>query len=386
MAALTTRRFTSAQFWSAVERTAAAPAFRVTPVGRSMQGRPIRAITFGTGPTTVFLWSQMHGDESTATMALADLLQWLARTEPDSLRDELRSRLTIVMVPMLNPDGAEVFQRENAAGIDINRDARRLVTPEGRVLKAMHDSLKPAFGFNLHDQNARNGAGERGAQVALALLAPPSGPNERYEGARSRARLVTAAIAAAVLPAAPLRIAKYDDAFNPRAFGDLMQQWGQGTVLIESGWLPDDPQKQRLRGLTLAAILTGLESISGERYRQADPAVYDRLPYNTRVPFDLLVLGGRLVMPGAPAFEADLGFAFDDPVQKRGLRLRDVGDLTIFTAFDTVDAGGLFLHPRSPMLDTLGGGPRLVLGGGAALTLRRGADPGSEVVRRVGGP
>ena len=35
------------------------------------------------------------------------------------------------MVPMLNPDGAERFQRRNAQGIDINRDALLLQSPEG---------------------------------------------------------------------------------------------------------------------------------------------------------------------------------------------------------------------------------------------------------------
>lgn len=43
-------------------------------------------------------------------------------------------------------------------GVDINRDARRLATPEGRALKSLHDRLKQEFGFNLHDPCARNPA------------------------------------------------------------------------------------------------------------------------------------------------------------------------------------------------------------------------------------
>ena len=42
------------------------------------------------------------------------------------------SSLTLYVVPMLNPDGAERFQRRNAQSIDINRDALRLQTPEGQ--------------------------------------------------------------------------------------------------------------------------------------------------------------------------------------------------------------------------------------------------------------
>ena len=172
--AITSRRFKHAELWGALDPLIRAPGLSVTDIGRSIQGRPIRAVTFGTGPVTVLLWSQMHGDESTATMSLADLIAWFASSTPEhaALRNSLASKLKIVMIPMLNPDGAELFQRENAVGVDVNRDARNLSTPEARALKSFRDSLKPAFGFNLHDQNARTLAGNTGNQVAIALLAP----------------------------------------------------------------------------------------------------------------------------------------------------------------------------------------------------------------------
>src|SRR5688572_22870545 len=137
VSAIASRRFTHAQLWGALGPLVQAPGLSVADVGRSIQGRPIRAVTFGTGPVTVLLWSQMHGDESTATMSLADLISWFASTAPEhaALRSSLASKLKIVMIPMLNPDGAELFQRENAVGVDVNRDARNLATPEARALK-----------------------------------------------------------------------------------------------------------------------------------------------------------------------------------------------------------------------------------------------------------
>jgi hypothetical protein len=45
-----------------------------------------------------------------------------------------------------------------------------------------------------------------------------------------------------------------------------MQQWGTSTVLIESGALPDDPQKQRLRALNVAAILGALDRAGWDGY------------------------------------------------------------------------------------------------------------------------
>ena len=185
----------------------------------------------------------------------------------DPLRERLRRELTIVFIPMLNPDGAELFQRENAVGIDVNRDARRLSTPEAATLRKMHETFTPQFGFNLHDQNARTRVGRRGLQSGIALLAPAYDSALSYNDVRSRARLVAAALATTFAHAIPGRIAKYDDAFNPRAFGDLMQQWGTSTVLIESGALPDDPQKQRLRALNVAAILGALDAIATKSLR-----------------------------------------------------------------------------------------------------------------------
>jgi hypothetical protein len=384
VASIASRRFTHAELWSALDPVVRAPAFRATEVGRSIQGRPIRAVTFGTGGTTVLLWSQMHGDESTATMALADILTWMRDAADDPLRARLASALTVVMVPMLNPDGAELFQRENAIGVDVNRDARRLSTPEARALKALRDSIRPAFGFNLHDQNARTLTGSGGRQVAIALLAPPTDDAGGYGPTRAAARLVAAGIAATLAREIPGRVAKYDDAFNPRAFGDLMQLWGTSTVLIESGALPADPEKQRLRAINVAAILSALDAIATGRFRAADPGAYDRLPVNDRAAVDVLVRGGTLVLPGVEPMRVDLALNYDEPVARRRPRVREVGDLAAVVALDTVDASGLFLHPAPAMLTEQRGARWLRLGAPAQLTIRRGRDAASESVRAIG--
>lgn len=67
---ITERRVTPAQLWSAVDASLGSPALRTETIGQSILGRDIRAITFGSGRTRVLMWSQMHGDESTAASAL----------------------------------------------------------------------------------------------------------------------------------------------------------------------------------------------------------------------------------------------------------------------------------------------------------------------------
>lgn len=377
------RRFTHAEYWRALAPSLRSPRLRVDEVGRSMQGRELRTITFGAGPTTVMLWSQMHGDESTATMALADIFAWLAAPGSDALRDRLGERLTITFLPMLNPDGAERFQRENAAGIDINRDARNLSTPEGQALKALRDRLQPQFGFNLHDQNARTRVGRNGVQAGIALLAPAADAERSWGPVRSRARLVAAGIARNLGTTIPNRVAKYDDAFNPRAFGDLMQTWGTSTVLIESGALPDDPDKQELRKINVAAILGALEAIATGGYAEADPNEYEQLLFNTGGAYDLLVRGGLLVIEGSPPLRADVAINFDDPVARTGGRVREVGDLSAVVAIDTVDAAGLFLHPRNEALVREGARALLPIGARAVFDLREGPQVTSRIRQRI---
>ncbi|MEO5824423.1 MAG: M14 metallopeptidase family protein [Gemmatimonadales bacterium] len=384
VAAITERRFTHADFWRAVETPLSNNVFRVEEVGRSIQDRPIRTVRYGNGPIRVLLWSQMHGDEATATMALADIFRFLSEATDDSLRERLRERLTIVFLPMLNPDGAELFQRENAVGIDVNRDARRLATPEARALKAVHDRFKPRFGFNLHDQSARTRVGTDGAQAAIALLAPAYDAARGYNAVRTDARLVAATIARLLAAEIPGRVARYDDSFNPRAFGDLMQTWGTSTVLIESGAMPDDPQKQRLRAINVAAILGALDAIAMDRFGMAGATPYESLPFNSSGTSDLLVVGAQVVLPGKHPILADIAINYDDPVARTGARIREVGDLQTVQAIDTIDVSGFFLHPSPRALANRGSASWLTIGGSAAFDVRRGPEPESALVRQIG--
>ena len=129
------------------------PKFEVHTVGKSIEGRDLSLISIGSGKTNVFLWSQMHGDEPTATQAIFDIFNFLDSNEFKAEKIAILSKLKLHFLPMLNPDGAEVYQRRNSLGIDINRDALRLQSPEGRTLKKVRDSLAANFGFNLHDQS-----------------------------------------------------------------------------------------------------------------------------------------------------------------------------------------------------------------------------------------
>ncbi|MFQ5536798.1 MAG: M14 family zinc carboxypeptidase [Gemmatimonadota bacterium] len=347
------RRFTHAVYWDAVAPYLAPP-LRVERVGESAEGREIRMITFGRGPVTILLWSQMHGNESTASMALADVARFFHDWPDHPLARRIAAGATVHMIPMLNPDGAQRFRRRNAQGIDINRDARRLQTPEGRTLKAVRDRLEPDFGFNLHDQNAAVRVGDSDRGVAIALLAPAFNQARDVDTKRHRAMQVASLIVQAIRPLVGDHVAKYDDTFNPRAFGDLMGKWGASTVLIESGAWENDPQKQYLRRTNFIALLSALEGIATGRYARYDPHSYQSLVYNGRRMPDLLIRGGKVAVPGLPTLAADILVTYERPLLREGGVISDIGDLGEREAQDTLNVTGLYLVPMPKALDETG--------------------------------
>jgi len=346
VAGLEDRAFKSEQWWDVATPLATeARGFRTEDVGRSAEGRPLRHVSWGQGRTRVLLWSQMHGDESTASMAIADLFHYLGDSPGDPLVQRLRQATTLDFLPVMNPDGAARFQRRNAQGIDVNRDARRLSTPEARVLHDLREKLKPDFGFNLHDQNVGTRAGDSGRGTAIALLAPAYNEARGVNASRARAIEVAVVIRSVLEPYIHGHIAKWDDTFNPRAFGDLTQQAGVSTILIESGAIEGDVQKQRLRKLNFLALVGALDAIATGGYAGQPHARYDELPENAAVWPDLLIAGGTLAIPGQPQAKADVLVDFDRPLLERGGTITDVGDLEGRHARRTIDATGLYIVP-----------------------------------------
>jgi len=55
--------------------------FTVKVVGKSIEGRDLSLVSIGKGKTNVFLWSQMHGDEPTATQAIFDIFNFFGSDE-----------------------------------------------------------------------------------------------------------------------------------------------------------------------------------------------------------------------------------------------------------------------------------------------------------------
>jgi hypothetical protein len=326
---------------------------KIEEVGRSLAGREIHQIEFGRGPFKVFLWSQMHGDEPTATSALIDLFYYLQKNRQTLWVVDLAQKLTIRAVPMLNPDGAEMLQRRNLQFIDINRDARSLVTPEGRLLKKLRDDWSPDVGFNLHNQNTRTSVGNSGKQATISLLAVAHDVYRNDNPGRVRSKKICAMIYESLSPFIYGYIARYDDTFNPRAFGDLISQWGTPVVLIETGALHGKSEMDLVQ-LNFVALAYALKGLADGGIENANPAVYDALPYNTGgVIFNLVVRGATIInrfrdgKTIVPPFMADIGVNtesfYSEGQRHTRANVQEIGDLGGFKGLEEVDAGGFYV-------------------------------------------
>jgi hypothetical protein len=328
--------------------------FVAEKIGDSLEGRSIYHVRVGRGPLHVLLWSQMHGDEPTATAALFDLFEYIRAHRRAPVVQRILSALTLHFVPMLNPDGAERFIRRNAQSIDINRDALRLQSPEGQILKALRDRLNPKVGFNLHNQNWRTSVGDPPKPASISLLAVAFDKKRTVDAGRRLTKRLCAVIRDAVEPFAAGQIGRYDDEFEVRAFGDNLTLWGTPIVLIETGPWPSDPPDPPLVRLNFVALATALDALATRRVDRVDPRRYESLPLNQSRLFYMTIRDATLISgTGIPPFTADIGILANRRVRMveghRELTLatviEDLGDLRTSGALRDIDASGLVVAP-----------------------------------------
>ena len=210
---------------------------KVDEVGRSGGNREIYQVEFGRGPLKIFMWSQMHGDEPTATSALIDMFAYLQTHRDLPWVKQIEDTMTIRAVPMLNPDGAELYQRRNLQSIDINRDAVALQTPEGQLLKKLRDDWNPNIGFNLHNQQSLTTVDHSTKQATISLLVVYGDAAKTPSEGLSRNERVAAAIVEALQKFIPNNIAKYDDGYTSTAFGDNFRRLGNAGD-TDRNWSP----------------------------------------------------------------------------------------------------------------------------------------------------
>ena len=106
--------------------------------------------TIGTGPKVFWLHARIHGNELHSTEAVLQVLSLLASGNPTAKL--IRDRLTVVVIPMYNPDGAEANIRQSTTPnrIDLNRDWENFAQPESVAFWKLWRSVAPDLALDLH--------------------------------------------------------------------------------------------------------------------------------------------------------------------------------------------------------------------------------------------
>ncbi len=334
---LNSRRIKHAQLVPLIEKLASETLFAVSEEGKSIEKRAINSLKIGWGSIKILLWSQMHGDESTATRALFDIFNFFKSDDFAREKEEILSNCTLIFIPMLNPDGAERFERRNAVGIDLNRDARQLVSPESQLLMNLRNQFEPHFGFNLHDQDPYYSAGETAQPAAMSFLSPAFDFAKTIDAARISGMKVITLINRVLQDFVPDKIGRYSDAFLPSAFGDVIQKTGTTIILVESGNVHYDLEKEFIRKLNFVSIVSALSSISKGSYLYENEEDYNKIPFNKKDNlFDILLKNVNLVQNELD-IRADIGLRRVFGVENDTLVIAGIGDLSANSAYDNLN-------------------------------------------------
>jgi len=260
--------------------------FNVTQIGLSEEKRPIMQLKIGNGAKKILFWSQMHGNESTGTKGLFDFFNCIEGVS-DTIFKKILKECTLVFIPMLNPDGSQVYTRVNANNIDLNRDAVEKAAKESKILRAVLEAFTPHFCFNLHDQRSIFGVEGTKNPATISFLAPSEEVTRSLTKGRKETMNVIVAMNKMLQNVIPNFVGRYSDEFYPTATGDNFQKLGYNTILIESGHYPQDYHREESRKYTFFSILQGVYHIANtsnfDNYKD-----YFTIPNNDKIFFDVI--------------------------------------------------------------------------------------------------
>lgn len=311
----------------------------VTTIGKSVLNTNIYSITIGKGSKKLFMWSQMHGNESTTTRAIFDLLNTLL--SDDVSIQHILENCTICIIPILNPDGANVYTRVNANEVDLNRDAQLRTQPESRILRSVFEEFNPDFCYNLHGQRTIFSAGKMNKPATVSFLAPAQDEACTVTQTRRIAMEVIGEMNAMLQRVIPNQVGVYDDAFNLNCVGDTFQSENRPTMLFEAGHYFNDYEREQTRKFIYIALLTSLDYISkvdvdGSLYQS-----YFDIPENDTCFLDVIIRNARI---DSNSDVTDIGIQFQERLLDGKVRfipkIVKIEKLDAFYGHKEIDANG----------------------------------------------
>lgn len=204
---------------------------KVVRIGYSVMGRAIPMVAIGRDDSSVrvLILCRQHGDEPVSTQAA---MRVLAEAERGGLstRSSL-SHTQLLIVPMVNPDGAERFRRTNARSVDLNRDWIRRSQPETRAVAAVYERLAPQVVLDEHEWTVSDSCGYDALETGQAA-------------GRVARKIQAAAVTTGVERGVPLIANRVASTLDPSLAHHYFQSRGAAAFLLET--TPDIPFERRL--------------------------------------------------------------------------------------------------------------------------------------------
>ncbi len=312
--------------------------FQISDIGTSELGKKIPMVKIGHGNKTVLGWSQMHGNEATTTKAIFDFLKLIAEQKlyKKEISEFLRTH-TFYIIPILNPDGAESYTRENANGIDLNRDAQDQSQTESKVLANFFAKIQPDLCLNLHDQRTIYGF-KNGKPATISFLSPAADAKRNLTPSRKIAINYIETMATVLQQWIPGQIGRYDDAFNANCVGDSFQMAAVPTILFEAGHFANDYQREETRKYICMALM----ALFGIIEPSATKAVfYSKISENKKNFRDLLIKNVRI--PSIPKLK-NVAFQYTEVLEGNSvlfqLHVDEIGALKSCFGHQELDVSG----------------------------------------------
>jgi murein tripeptide amidase MpaA len=281
------------------------PAMELSVIGQSVKGRDLYLASWITNPDnpTILYLTQQHGNEQLTTEGALEFIKHLGTGRG---RDVL-SGVNILVVPMLNPDGAmgdvnfsldgyiahgdRHLTRYNANEVDLNRDHVARVQPE---TQALHDNVLAVYDIDymidLHHQGAYSGI--NGEWVSGSILYPTT-PNAD-PALVERSKQLGAVVYDAVDSTGWGLLGRYvGGSAETISRNGLAVEYGIATLLFEMRGMSDHENESAVLGArssgylirqTVITLESTARAIADGSIDSVDTSFWDTLPEQTFVP------------------------------------------------------------------------------------------------------
>ena len=274
-------------------------AMELTVIGQSVKGRDLYLASWYSDPAkpTILYLTQQHGNEQLTTEGALELIKHLGTGRGRDVLDGAN----ILVVPMLNPDGAmgdvdfslddyvahgdRHLTRYNAREVDINRDHIDRIQPE---TQALHDNVLGVhdidYMIDLHHQGAYSAIGEEWVSGSILHPTTPNASAELVE----RSKKLGAVVYESVDAKGWGKIAKYGGgSAETISRNGIAVEYGVATLLFEMRGMSDHYNESYVLGarssgyLIRQTVLTLEETaraIADGSIETADTSFWDTLP------------------------------------------------------------------------------------------------------------